>query len=85
MIVQIGVLLLSLQAADVGLDITCANHVLFLEECWNPTAEERGVGRAHRLGQKKVVNEYRFIIQNSTEHHIRARKVRLTLALGLDS
>jgi SNF2 family DNA or RNA helicase len=74
---QIGVLLLSLHAACVGLNITCANHVLFVDAWWNPTAEEQGVGRAHRLGQQKIVKVYRFINPATIEARIYERQVSL--------
>jgi SNF2 family DNA or RNA helicase len=67
---QVPVLLLSLHAANVGLNITCANHVLFLDVWWNPTAEEQGIGPAHRLGQEKIVNVYRFINADTIEKSI---------------
>jgi SNF2 family DNA or RNA helicase len=58
---QVPLLLFSLHAVNVDLNITYANYILFLNAWWNATADEQGVGRAYRLGQEKEVNMYRFI------------------------
>jgi hypothetical protein len=51
--------------------------VLFVDAWWNPTAEEQGVGRAHRLGQQKIVKVYRFINPATIEARIYERQVSL--------
>lgn len=52
------VLLLSPEAAGVGLNITGANHVIHLSRCWNPAKEDQATDRAYRIGQKKAVIVY---------------------------
>lgn len=52
------VLLLSPEAAGVGLNITGANHVIHLSRCWNPAKEDQATDRAYRIGQKKAVTVY---------------------------
>lgn len=52
------VLLLSPEAAGVGLNITGANHVIHLSRCWNPAKEDQATDRAYRIGQKKSVTVY---------------------------
>lgn len=52
------VLLLSPEAAGVGLNITGANHVIHLSRCWNPAKEDQATDRAYRIGQKKPVSVY---------------------------
>lgn len=64
---QIQVALLSLKACNTGLNITAANHVLFTDIWWNPTAEDQAVDRTHRLGQTKEVWVTHFIMQNTIE------------------
>lgn len=64
------VLLLSLNAGSVGLNITQANHVIFLEPWWNQPIEEQAADRAHRIGQKKEVHVHHLISMNSLEHWI---------------
>ena len=52
------VLILSPEAAGVGLNITCANHVIHLSRTWNPAKEDQATDRAYRIGQKKPVTVY---------------------------
>lgn len=55
------VLLLSLKAGGVGLNLTAANHLLLLDPAWNPAAEWQCFDRTHRIGQEKNVYIYKFI------------------------
>lgn len=61
---------ISLKAGGVGLNITKASYVLFLDPWWNPFAEKQGIGRAHRMGQMNKVNVVRFIAKNTIEEKI---------------
>ncbi len=61
---------ISLKAGGVGLNITKASYVLFLDPWWNPFAEKQGIGRAHRIGQVNKVNVIRFITKNTVEEKI---------------
>ncbi len=62
--------LVSLKAGGVGLNLTAASYVLMLDPWWNPAAEKQALNRAHRIGQEKNVNVYRFISQNTLEEKI---------------
>lgn len=53
-----SVLILSPEAAGVGLNIVSANHVIHLSRTWNPAKEDQATDRAYRIGQKKDVNVY---------------------------
>jgi hypothetical protein len=44
--------------------------VIFLEHDWNPMKDLQAMDRAHRLGQKKVVNVYRLITRGTLEQKI---------------
>ena len=48
------VLLLSLKAGGVGLNLTAANHLFLLDPAWNPASEWQCFDRIHRMGQTKV-------------------------------
>merc|ERR1719516_548619 len=61
------VLLLSLKAGGVGLNLTSANHLLLLDPAWNPASESQCFDRIHRLGQTKPVFIYKFITKDSVE------------------
>lgn len=64
------VFLISLKAGGSGLNLTAADYVLHLDPWWNPAVEDQATDRAHRMGQKKAVNVYKFIINNSIESQI---------------
>lgn len=61
---------ISLKAGGVGLNITKASYVVFLDPWWNPFSEKQGIGRAHRIGQMNKVNVIRFITKNTVEEKI---------------
>jgi len=61
------VLLLSLRAGGVGLNLNVANHLLLLDPAWNPSTEEQCFDRIHRLGQTKDVEITRYVMKNSIE------------------
>jgi SNF2 family DNA or RNA helicase len=61
---------ISLKAGGVGLNITKASYVVFLDPWWNPFSEKQGIGRAHRIGQMNKVNVIRFIAKNTVEEKI---------------
>lgn len=61
---------ISLKAGGVGLNITRASFVLFLDPWWNPFSEKQGISRAHRIGQKNKVSVIRFITKNTVEEKI---------------
>ena len=52
---SVTVMLMSLKAAALGLNLVCANHVVFLDPWFNPTIEEQAIDRAHRIGQTRAV------------------------------
>ncbi len=61
---------ISLKAGGVGLNLTEASYIVFLDPWWNPFAEQQAISRAHRMGQKNHVNVVRFIAQNTIEEKI---------------
>ncbi|KAL0580823.1 hypothetical protein V5O48_001199 [Marasmius crinis-equi] len=61
------VLLVSLKAGGVGLNLTAAQRVYLMDPYWNPAVENQAVDRIHRLGQTRPVNTVKFIIRNSIE------------------
>lgn len=67
---SIDVLLLTTSVGGLGLTLTGADTVIFVEHDWNPMKDMQAMDRAHRLGQKKVVNVYRLITKNTLEEKI---------------
>lgn len=64
-------LLVSLKAAALGLNLTAANHVVLLDLWWNPTTEEQAIDRAHRIGQARAVHVTRVTIEGARPSHHR--------------
>ncbi|KAH9942925.1 P-loop containing nucleoside triphosphate hydrolase protein [Amylocystis lapponica] len=61
------VLLVSLKAGGVGLNLTAAQRVYLMDPYWNPAVENQAVDRIHRLGQTRPVTTVKLIIENTIE------------------
>eukprot|EP00181_Compsopogon_caeruleus_P002274 CAMPEP_0184681504 /NCGR_PEP_ID=MMETSP0312-20130426/4497_1 /TAXON_ID=31354 /ORGANISM="Compsopogon coeruleus, Strain SAG 36.94" /LENGTH=1081 /DNA_ID=CAMNT_0027132403 /DNA_START=149 /DNA_END=3394 /DNA_ORIENTATION=- len=66
------ILLVSLKAGGVGLNLTIANHVFMIDQWWNPAVEDQAIDRVHRIGQEREVFVRRFVIENSVEERLLA-------------
>lgn len=71
-----AVLLMTLKTGGVGLNLTKASYVFHLEPWWNPAVENQASDRAHRLGQTKAVQVFRYIMHESLEEKIELLKHR---------
>jgi len=67
---SIDCLLLTTHVGGLGLNLTGADTVIFVEHDWNPQKDMQAMDRAHRIGQKKVVNVYRLITRGTLEEKI---------------
>jgi len=65
-----NVMLMSLKAAALGLNLACANRVVLLDPWFNPAVEEQAVDRAHRIGQTRHVEVVRLQVADSVEDFI---------------
>lgn len=78
---SIDVLLLTTKVGGLGLNLTGADTVIFVEHDWNPMNDLQAMDRAHRLGQKKVVNVYRLITKSTLEEKIMGlQKFKMNIA-----
>jgi len=64
------ILLLSLKAGGVGLNLMAANHMFLVDIHWNPQLEAQACDRVYRVGQTKPVYVYKFICSNTIETRI---------------
>jgi SNF2 family DNA or RNA helicase len=64
------VMLISLKAGGVGLNLTAADHVFLCDPWWNPAVEAQAADRAHRIGQDKPVMVYRLVATDTVEERI---------------
>lgn len=85
----VPVMLVSLKAGGVGLNLTAADTVIHMDPWWNPAVEEQATARAHRIGQEQTVFVYKLVVEGSIEESILAlqeRKAALAEGvLGSDS
>uniref|UniRef100_F7FBZ3 Chromodomain-helicase-DNA-binding protein 1-like n=1 Tax=Monodelphis domestica TaxID=13616 RepID=F7FBZ3_MONDO len=80
----IFVFLLSTKAGGVGMNLTAADTVIFVDSDFNPQNDLQAIARAHRIGQKKSVKIIRLIGRDTVEEVIYRRaasKLRLTSAI----
>lgn len=59
--------LISLKAGGTGLNLTGADTVILYDLWWNPAVEQQAADRAHRIGQKNVVQIIRLVTQGTVE------------------
>ncbi|WP_428000625.1 DEAD/DEAH box helicase [Acidovorax sp.] len=83
------ILLVSLKAGGVGLNLTAADTVIHMDPWWNPAVEEQATARAHRIGQEQPVFVYKLVVEGSIEERmleLQARKAALAQGvLGHDA
>ncbi|EDO18863.1 hypothetical protein Kpol_1023p32 [Vanderwaltozyma polyspora DSM 70294] len=81
------ILLLSLKAGGVGLNLTCSSHAFMMDPWWSPSMEDQAIDRIHRIGQSSNVKVVRFIVQGSIEEKmlkIQERKRTIGEAMDVD-
>mmetsp|Transcript_5561 Transcript_5561/g.9677 ORF Transcript_5561/g.9677 Transcript_5561/m.9677 type:complete len:182 (+) Transcript_5561:1-546(+) len=81
---SIKVMLLTTRVGGLGLNLTGASIVVFLEHDFNPHADLQAMDRVHRIGQSKTVNVYRIITSETIEEKIMAlqnTKVQMSKAI----
>ncbi|MFJ2987300.1 DEAD/DEAH box helicase [Collimonas sp. NPDC087041] len=85
----VPLLLISLKAGGVGLNLTAADTVIHIDPWWNPAVQEQATARAHRIGQDQTVFVYKIVVEGSIEERIielQARKAALAEGvLGSDA
>jgi len=67
---RVRILLLTTRIGGLGLNLTGADTVIFLEHDWNPHSDIQSMDRAHRIGQTKTVNVYKLVTTDSVEEKI---------------
>lgn len=70
-----NIILLSTKYAASGLDLMEANKVIFIDPIYGDHqyrhgTESQAIGRAHRLGQKRIIEVIRFLIKDTIEEEI---------------
>jgi len=67
------VMLISTKAGGLGLNLTAATNVIFLDSDWNPQTDIQAEARSHRIGQTKPVTVYKLCTQGTVEEQMMGR------------
>ena len=65
-----AVFLISLKAGGTGLNLTKADIVIHFDPWWNPAVEDQASDRAHRIGQRNVVQVYKLLTEGTIEEKV---------------
>ncbi|ESQ41864.1 hypothetical protein EUTSA_v10012527mg [Eutrema salsugineum] len=76
------VFLLSTRAGGLGINLATADVVILYDSDWNPQVDLQAQDRAHRIGQKKEVQVFRFCTENAIEEKVIERAYK---KLALDA
>lgn len=64
------IFLISLKAGGTGLNLTSAKFVMHMDPWWNPAIEDQATDRAHRIGQKNIVEVIKLVAKDTIEEKI---------------
>lgn len=71
---EVPILLASLKAGGVGLNLTAADAVIHYDPWWNPAVERQAVDRAHRLGREQPIMVYKLLCRQTIEEKVELMK-----------
>ncbi len=63
-------LLISLRAGGIGLNLGEATHIVLFDRWWNPAVENQAIYRAHRFDRSDPLHVLRFVVRQSIEERI---------------
>lgn len=66
------VMVASLKAGGVGIDLISASVVIHYDRWWNAAREDQATDRVHRIGQKKAVQVFKLVSSGTLEEKISA-------------
>lgn len=67
---DVKLLFIQINIGNCGLNIQCANNVVFTSPTWNPSIEHQAIGRCYRTGQQKEVHVYKLYYTDTIEEKI---------------
>lgn len=67
---KIRVLIMSLKAGGVGLNLQRANHMVILDRWWNPATMDQAIARIHRMTQLKETYIHTVVIKDTIEESL---------------
>ncbi|MGH7191610.1 MAG: DEAD/DEAH box helicase, partial [Acetobacteraceae bacterium] len=63
-------LIVSLRAGGLGLNLTAASAVFHFDRWWNPALETQAEDRVHRIGQRRPVQIFAYLCNDTVEERI---------------
>jgi SNF2 family DNA or RNA helicase len=63
-------MILSLRAGGLGLNLTVASRVFHFDRWWNPAVETQAEDRVHRIGQHRAVQVFAYLCADTIEERI---------------
>ncbi|MFP4621061.1 MAG: SNF2-related protein [Bacteroidales bacterium] len=67
---QCRIMVISLKAGGLGLNLTKADYIYLIDPWWNPAVEQQAIDRTHRIGQDKHIFAYKMICKDTVEEKI---------------
>ncbi|MGM0531243.1 MAG: SNF2-related protein [Bacteroidota bacterium] len=67
---QCRIMIISLKAGGLGLNLTEADYIYLIDPWWNPAVEQQAIDRTHRIGQDKHIFAYKMICKDTVEEKI---------------
>lgn len=64
------IIICNIKSGGVGLTLTAASRVIFIEQPWHPADCNQCEDRCHRIGQKDSVQASQFVGENTIDEHI---------------
>lgn len=65
-------IVLNIRAGGIGITLTAASHVLFVEQDWTPAAHDQAEDRLHRIGQYSSVLAWYMLGRDTIDEQIHA-------------
>lgn len=67
---QRRLMVMSLKAGGVGLNLTSASYVFHFDRWWNPAVQAQAEDRTYRIGQTQPVHVYAYLCSDTIEERI---------------
>jgi len=66
----------STRSGGIGLNLTAADSIVFIDTDWNPAMDKQAQDRCHRIGQTRTVHIYRLITLSTIEENIFKKSIQ---------
>lgn len=66
------IIVCSLRAAGIGITLTAASNVLFIEQGWTSAEMDQAIDRCHRIGQDQPVTAWNLLCADTIDERVNA-------------